>query len=102
MSLQDKLIIFGMLVVAFFCSGLLYGNIQKSEAALDNLKEKIEMSQKCTNGHELIATMEDGAVNLYKVTSCIYYEGTRWLARRDICYVTVGELHGKTVAMECK
>jgi len=27
--------------------------------------------------------------------------GTDTLARRDICYVTVGELHGKTVDTEC-
>jgi hypothetical protein len=55
----------------------------------------------CTDGAELIATMEDGDVNFYRVTSCVYYDGTDILARRDICYVTVGELHGKTVATEC-
>jgi hypothetical protein len=70
----------------------------RTEAVLGEQPVKKET---CTEGAERVATMEDGDVNFYRVTSCIYYDGTDILARRDICYVTVGELHGKTVTMDC-
>ncbi len=46
---------------------------------------------------ELIATMEDGKVRVYRLVD--YQTGT---FNSTTCYITVGELHGKTVATECK
>jgi hypothetical protein len=68
---------------------------------MDQIRAEQQAMKACTDGYKLIAVMEDGDVKVYRVTSCIYYEGTDILARRDTCYVTVGELHGKTVATEC-
>jgi len=44
---------------------------------------------------ELIATMEDGKVRVYRLMD--YNAGL--IART--CHITVGELHGKTVTMDC-
>jgi hypothetical protein len=41
---------------------------------------------------ELIAASDDGDVRYYRLTDI----------GNATCYITVGELHGKTVAMECK
>jgi hypothetical protein len=41
---------------------------------------------------ELIAVSDDGDVKYYRLADI----------GNAICYITVGELHGKTVAMECK
>jgi hypothetical protein len=45
---------------------------------------------------ELVASLEDGDVNTYRIKRDVRNE------MDEICWVTVGELHGKTVAMECK
>jgi hypothetical protein len=45
---------------------------------------------------ELIATMEDGKVRVYRV---IDFPFKNHVIR--VCHITVGELHGKTVTMDC-
>jgi hypothetical protein len=54
------------------------------------------------NKVELIAEMQKGKVKVYLVTHCNYFSGTDTVASIDRCYVTVGELHGKTVSTICK
>jgi hypothetical protein len=54
------------------------------------------------NKVELVAEMQKGKVKLYLVTHCNYFSGTVTVASIDRCYVTVGELHGKTVSTICK
>jgi hypothetical protein len=44
---------------------------------------------------ELVASLQKEKVNIYRI------ERTSPIAPPEICYVTVGELHGKTVAMTC-
>lgn len=45
----------------------------------------------------LIATTDNGKVKIYRLVD---YQGIGRI--HSVCYVTVGELHGKTVATECK
>jgi hypothetical protein len=64
--------------------------------------QPLPLNQEPCNSVELVASLEDGDVNVYLVTHCNYFKGTTTVASRDRCYVTVGELHGKTVSTICK
>ena len=45
---------------------------------------------------EQVAVLEDGDVVVYRLERV-----PDRFSKREICWVTVGELHGKTVTMEC-
>lgn len=47
---------------------------------------------------DLIATSDDGKVKYYRLTDI----PDGYVTMMSLCYITVGELHGKTVTMECK
>jgi hypothetical protein len=72
-------VIMTCLFFAALVSLLVYSCIIKVAVAWSGVPDK---------GVELIATMQDGDVNVYSI------DGTS-------CFAIVGELHGKTVAMVC-
>jgi hypothetical protein len=72
--------------------------------AIDNVfaMQPLPLNPELCNSVELVASFDDGDINVYLVTHCNYFKGTTTVASRDRCYVTVGELHGKTVSTVCK
>jgi len=81
--------IFLVLVVLF-----LFGFVKACDAEAKEVKPPVAVNDRVTI--ELIATMEDGKVRVYRLVD--YPSG---IFNTKTCYITVGELHGKTVAMVC-
>ncbi len=85
----DKYVIFLFACLIALGAGGLYGTL----ATAKKEKDPLAVNDRVTI--ELIATMEDGKVRVYRMMD--YVAG---LTART-CHITVGELHGKTVTMDC-
>ncbi len=96
-----------ILVIFSFIGGIAYGQITGVADVPDNMdqiraeqaKAKELLPPVAANDRvtiELVATMEDGKVRVYRLMD--YRTG---LTART-CHITVGELHGKTVTMDCE
>jgi len=100
--LRDALIIFAIFALM---GGIAYSKITRAETPNNMAQVKAEQAKAkeiqppvAANDRvtiELVATMEDGKVRVYRLMD--YNAGL--IART--CHITVGELHGKTVTMDC-
>jgi hypothetical protein len=89
--MKEKVMLFVVLMALALPAGFIYGTATQAK----DVKDPMAVSDRTTI--ELIATMEDGKVRVYRLTD--YPTG---MFGTTTCLITVGELHGKTVAMECK
>jgi L-cystine uptake protein TcyP (sodium:dicarboxylate symporter family) len=73
---------FMILVIFSFIGGVAYGQITKEDLQPEHVQQEAV----------LISSIQKGKVKTYRVVDT---------ELQMVCYVTVGELHGKTVAQDC-
>jgi hypothetical protein len=90
MRVKGNVLLFAVLMILALPAGFIYGTATQAKDTPDPLAVNDRVTI------ELVATMEDGKVRIYRLMD---YASAGFAAR--VCHITVGELHGKTVAMDC-